>query len=68
MTYDRAIEGTSRGSQRVRGRKSWPHVLSPMGRGKRAGPMMSKKRGAVPSPLAEKVPRRGGWGAFERSL
>jgi len=33
MTYDRAIEGTDRGSQRVRGRKSWPHVLSPMGRG-----------------------------------
>ncbi len=33
MTYDRAIEVSSLGGGSGRGRKSWPHVLSPRGEG-----------------------------------
>src|SRR6188474_2713760 len=57
MTYDRAIEGTGRGSQRARGRKSWPHVLTPTGRGRSAGPMMSARAPhAALLPLGRRCP------------
>ena len=35
MTYGRAIESIACGYEDCRGRKSWPHVLSPKGRGER---------------------------------
>ena len=33
MTYSRALELCAYGPRSARGRKSWPHVLSPEGRG-----------------------------------
>ena len=38
MTYGRAIEGRSMVREMLRGRKSWPHVLSPRGEGQRELP------------------------------
>src|SRR4029450_3016377 len=52
MTYDRAIKVAAAVRKEFRGRKSWPRVLSPMGRGDTQG----RGRGSL-LPLG-KVPRR----------
>src|SRR5262245_60216427 len=55
MTYVRAIPVGARVQLGARGRKSWPRVLSPEGRGEAPG-SYSARAARAPSPLGEKVP------------
>jgi len=45
MTYGRSLKVCACGSRSVRGRKSWPHILSPEGRGGGARPSPSSRPG-----------------------
>ena len=60
-------QGHARGSQRARGRKSWPHVLSPMGRGQRsAAHVLGASAPRALLPLGRRCPEGADVGAFRR--
>jgi hypothetical protein len=56
MTYDRAVGRGTRGGAPARGRKSWPHNLSPPGRGEpsRFNPSEVFIPGAIPESTFER--------------
>src|SRR5262245_58158475 len=67
MTYDRAIDGAADGLQEFRGRKSWPRILSPMGRGAHPERVDDEHKRRL-LPLGRRWPEGPDEGAFMRSL